>query len=448
MATSTGSAPAASSAEATCRSRACTAEEGWLARTASRFRSWVKLSISPPSASSSLPISSWTGSSRDEAGTSRTAASWATVNRRPIDAATAATFRAPGDMRARRRRMPSRTRSGSRASTNVARPAVEADEMLLAQTGEQLQEKERVPPHAVGQGQQGVVGSGAEDVSRHFGDSARLEAPENRLVGPVAKQFGDGAPQIAARLDGSEGQHPADRQRSQAGRQGAYRGPWCRCLPIAGRRGRSRSAGEARTSRAASGCPAASSTAAPGRHANPRARNGRATAQPRRTARPSARPALRPRRRARPPRGRQRNQPPVRPTRPVRPGGSYPVPGRLQSASWSRSRSGAGPGDRAARPSRRPGRAAGSTWHRALREPSSARAQVWRSGRQRSFRSSHSCTHKSAWRTKPCGGQISLPGRGPGCPDPSPGPGRSSACPFDITRLSLAGGRGLGRAVV
>ena len=123
VATSTGSAPAASSAEATWRSRACTAEEGWLARTASRFRSWVKLSISPPSASSSLPMSSWTGSSRVEAGTSRTAASWPTVNRRPIDAATAATLRAAGDMGARRRRMPSRTRSGSRASVSVARPA-------------------------------------------------------------------------------------------------------------------------------------------------------------------------------------------------------------------------------------------------------------------------------------------------------------------------------------
>ena len=128
--------------------------------------------------------------------------------------------------------MPSRVRSGSRASTNVARPRSQADQMLLAQTREQLQEKERVPPRAVGQGQQGVVGSGAEDVSRYFGNSARLEAPENRLDGPVAKQLGDGAPQIVARLDGSEGQHPADRHRSQAGRQGAYRGPCAAVCPL------------------------------------------------------------------------------------------------------------------------------------------------------------------------------------------------------------------------
>ena len=71
-----------------------------------------------------------------------------------------------------------------------------------------------------------------EDVSRYFGNSARLEAPENRLDGPVAKQFGDGAPQIVARLDGSEGQHPADRHRSQAGRQGAYRGPCAAVCPL------------------------------------------------------------------------------------------------------------------------------------------------------------------------------------------------------------------------
>ena len=33
-------------------------------------------------------------------------------------------------------------------------PRIEADEVLLAETGEQLHEKERVPPHAFGQGQQ------------------------------------------------------------------------------------------------------------------------------------------------------------------------------------------------------------------------------------------------------------------------------------------------------
>ena len=69
--------------------------------------------------------------------------------------------------------------------------------------------------------QQGIVGSGTEDVSRHFGDSGLVKAPENRLAGSVAEQLGDGASQIAARLDGAEGQHPADRQGGQAGRQGA-----------------------------------------------------------------------------------------------------------------------------------------------------------------------------------------------------------------------------------
>src|SRR5690348_4141998 len=113
------------------------ADEGWLARTAARFRSWVKLSIWRPSASSSLPMSSATGSSRAEADTSRTAASWATVNRRPIDAATAATVRAAG-------------------LCQGGPPAVEADEAVLAQAGEQFQEKERASPHALGQCEQAL----------------------------------------------------------------------------------------------------------------------------------------------------------------------------------------------------------------------------------------------------------------------------------------------------
>ena len=62
-ATSTGSAPAARRTEATWRSSACTADDGRLARTASRFRSWLKLRVSRPSVSSSLLISSRTGSS-------------------------------------------------------------------------------------------------------------------------------------------------------------------------------------------------------------------------------------------------------------------------------------------------------------------------------------------------------------------------------------------------
>jgi len=64
VATSTGSAPASRSAEATWRSRAWTADDGRLARTASRFRSWLKLSDCGPSASSSLLMSSRTGSTR------------------------------------------------------------------------------------------------------------------------------------------------------------------------------------------------------------------------------------------------------------------------------------------------------------------------------------------------------------------------------------------------
>jgi hypothetical protein len=95
--------------------------------------------------------------------------------------------------------------------------------VLLPQTREQFQEKERVPLRALGQGQQGVVGSSAIDVSRHRGDSGPIQAPQNRLAGPVAEQLGDGAPQITARLHRAEGQHPADRHRSQPGRQRAYR---------------------------------------------------------------------------------------------------------------------------------------------------------------------------------------------------------------------------------
>jgi len=104
--------------------------------------------------------------------------------------------------------------------------------VLLPESGEQFHEKERVSPHAFGQGQQGVVGHGAEDVGRHVGDGGPVEAPENRLAGSVAEQFGDSAPQVTARLGGAEGQHPADRQGSQAGRQGAYRCPGAAVSPL------------------------------------------------------------------------------------------------------------------------------------------------------------------------------------------------------------------------
>ncbi len=92
--------------------------------------------------------------------------------------------------------------------------------------------KERVPLRAFGQGQQGGVGGGAEDVSRHFGDSGLVEAPENRLAGSVAEQLGGSAPQIAAGLGGAEGQHPADMQRSQPRRQAAHRCPGTAISPL------------------------------------------------------------------------------------------------------------------------------------------------------------------------------------------------------------------------
>ena len=104
--------------------------------------------------------------------------------------------------------------------------------MLLAETGEQFHEEERVPLHAFGQGQQGIVGSGAEDVSDHFGDSGLIQAPENRLAGPVAELLGGSVPQIAACLGGTKGQHPAHRQGSQAGRQSAYRRPGAALSPL------------------------------------------------------------------------------------------------------------------------------------------------------------------------------------------------------------------------
>ena len=90
-----------------------------------------------------------------------------------------------------------------------------------------------------------------------------------------------------------------------------------------------------------------------------------------------------------------------------------------------------------ARPSRRPGRAAGSTWHRALRDPSSARAQVWRSGRQRSFRSSHSCTHKPAGRPVGVGAVQILPRTRP-----------VIRLPVRYHPAIAGGGRSLGRAAV
>jgi len=111
-------------------------------------------------------------------------------------------------------------------------PRIDADQVLFPQAREQLQEKERVPPRALGQGQQGIVGSGVKDVSRHLGDSGLVKTPENRLAGSVAEQFGDHAPQIAVRLDGTGGQHPADRQGSQPGRQCAYRRPGTAVSPL------------------------------------------------------------------------------------------------------------------------------------------------------------------------------------------------------------------------
>ena len=105
--------------------------------------------------------------------------------------------------------------------------------MLLAQTGEQLQEKERVSracPRPGRAGSRRERRRGRQSITSATAASSRRL--ENRPVGPVAKQFGDGAPQVAARLDGAEGQHPADRQGSQAGRQGAYRCPGAAVGPL------------------------------------------------------------------------------------------------------------------------------------------------------------------------------------------------------------------------
>ena len=104
--------------------------------------------------------------------------------------------------------------------------------MLLAEAGEQLHEKERVPLYSFGQGEQGTVGSGAEDISHHFRDSGLVKVPENRLAGSAAEQLGHSPLQIAARPGGTEGQHPADRQGSQAARQGAYRRPGAAISPL------------------------------------------------------------------------------------------------------------------------------------------------------------------------------------------------------------------------
>ena len=104
--------------------------------------------------------------------------------------------------------------------------------MLLPQAGQQLQEEERVPLHALGHGQQAIVRDGAEYIRHHLGDRGLVQVPENGLAGSVADQFGDRAAQIAAPLDGPEGQHPAHRHRSQPGRQGTYRRPGTAVRPL------------------------------------------------------------------------------------------------------------------------------------------------------------------------------------------------------------------------
>lgn len=98
-------------------------------------------------------------------------------------------------------------------------PRVEADEVLLAETGEQFHEEERVAPHAFGHGQQGIAGGGAEDVGRHFGDGGPVETAENGPAGSVAEQFGGRTVQIAAGSTGRKAStQPTGREARRPGR--------------------------------------------------------------------------------------------------------------------------------------------------------------------------------------------------------------------------------------
>ena len=124
MATSTGSAPAASRTVAAWRSKARRTGTGTLARIASRVRSWTNASRPSRSTSTLLWRSSSTGSMSADGVSSSITATSLSENCRPSDAATVATRRTRSDARSRRRRMLSPRRSGSRSPTSCARPAL------------------------------------------------------------------------------------------------------------------------------------------------------------------------------------------------------------------------------------------------------------------------------------------------------------------------------------
>ena len=155
-----------------------------------------------------------------------------------------AASRAGAETPRRRSRIVDSTRRGRRASTSSGLTGDDADQVLVAQPGQQLHEQERAAVRALDEVEQRVVGLGVDDVLGHLGDGVVVERAEDDPLGAGVLEILDRAAGAAP----SPGPGGRRRSRRPAGRRGGRAAPAApprsRCRPTAGRRARSAAAAE------------------------------------------------------------------------------------------------------------------------------------------------------------------------------------------------------------
>jgi hypothetical protein len=90
-------------------------------------------------------------------------------------------------------------------------PGSHADEVLLPQTLEQLREQERVSASLAGHLQQGFIGLGLHDVSRHLRHRGLVERLEHEPFRTLVGEILDRAPKLPRALIRAHRENPSDR---------------------------------------------------------------------------------------------------------------------------------------------------------------------------------------------------------------------------------------------
>ncbi len=121
-------------------------------------------------------------------------------------------------------------RYGSRDSTNSARPESDVHEVLLAEPGKELDEKERASAGPFGHLQHRPAGLCPQHIGRHLRDPSLVQRTENNLGGAMALQVLDRGPKRPRSLTGAKSEDPGHRNRGQPGRQRPQSG----CRPAVG----------------------------------------------------------------------------------------------------------------------------------------------------------------------------------------------------------------------